>query len=77
MVAKFVRQPEGENILDVAKMLIHEFLELSAVNVVKAKSMSRDEDGYGTIKILLENLRILLWFYRTNRYLVNMTKIMT
>lgn len=54
VVAKFVRQPEGEDILNIAKMVIHEFLELPSINIIKAKSMSKDEDGYGTIKILLE-----------------------
>lgn len=53
-VAKFVRQPDGEDILDVARLVVNDFLGLPLINVVHAKSMSRDDDGYGTLKILLE-----------------------
>lgn len=54
VVARFVKQPRGVDISSIAKIIIHECLELNSINIMKVKSMSKDDDNIGTLKILLE-----------------------
>lgn len=55
VVARFVKQPDGVDLQDIAEILIHEGMGLDHVKVQKVQSMSKDEDNIGTIKILLES----------------------
>lgn len=59
IVARFVRQPDGMSAQELGEKVIHEFLEMPDVPVVKVKVMSRDSDGYGTVKILLDSAETL------------------
>lgn len=55
LVMKFFRQSDGQDLAEECQSFLHDNLGISEINVQKAKSMSRDKDGYGTVKVLLES----------------------
>lgn len=55
VVAKFVKQPDGVSPTKIGKIIINEALELENVKVVRVKSMSRNTQKIGTMKIQLES----------------------
>lgn len=53
-VARFVKQPEGVSPQKLGELIVNEALELKEMKVVRVKSMSRNDNNVGTLKIQLE-----------------------
>lgn len=71
-VAKFVKQPDGVSPTKLGKVIINEALELENIKVIRAISMSRNDENIGTLKIQLESPEdlqtVLQSKYRLNEY---------